>query len=160
MRLRVEYAWINGSSILVPIFLIIWCAVAGFVGYIRFLADEITVPTICLIGIALGLYSAVTLTINKTIIFVSPERIEVSHEPMPWFGEQTLNVCDIQSITWKERSTSDGVSYFKFCFNLADGRCVTIFPVVAVGKPDAALRAVKKVTDWLAPFRRIDITEL
>jgi hypothetical protein len=160
MRLRVEYVWLEGSSWFVPVFLILWSVVVAFVGYTGYLAHDAVTSVLCLVVIALAVYCGIAVTINKTIILVSPERIEICHAPMPWFGERELSVSEIQSIGWKERANAEGARFSKFYFNMVDGRKIRIFAGVSIGKPDAALRAVEKVTGWLSPFRKLDVNKI
>lgn len=161
VRLRVEYRWIEGSSWFVPSFLVFWSSVAVYVGYTWYQNHQTLVPMLCVLMVVAAVYYALALWVNKTVLTVSPERIDISHGPMPWFGGRGFDVSEIESISWEKRLDAQGMgTYIRFRIVLVGGNKVGIFPLLAIGRPEAALRALKRVCDWLGPFRNLDIREL
>jgi hypothetical protein len=118
--IHISRKWFGARAIFFIAFAIIWNTVLftffhnndeQTVGLLRFLP---------LIHVAVGIgliYYAIASILNKTDIFVSKEKLEVSHKPVPWLGNKTLDAKDIKQLYSKERisrnsnNNSNTVSY-------------------------------------------------
>lgn len=122
-ELTLEYKWFKLMAFFLIFFCIIWDSFLIF--WYSMLGDiggggDIIFALFPLIHVAVGLgltYYTVALFVNKTIIKVNSESIEIKHKPLPWFGEKTIVTKDIEQVYVKEK-VSQGKSGATYTYEL------------------------------------------
>jgi hypothetical protein len=157
MHLRLQYDWLDGVNWIAIGIMFVWVLFAAIFGYFRFAADDTTAAFACGVAVIVVAYVILALLFNRTILLVSPERIEIAIEPIPWFGAKEVEVADIQYIKVEESSTREGATKIQCLFVLANDQEVPIFRGVPINGSKRAMAMMRKITGWLAPFKAIEI---
>lgn len=161
MKTRVEYHWIDGSYGWPSALISVWTIVFALIAWSRYQAGDILPLVFAIFFFFIANYVALASFVNRTVLLVSPTELEIRHEPVPWFGERTLGISDIESFSFRKWSwgLTRGSIRYKFYCNLAGKKRVNIFPGTTIVKPREATNAITRVQLAIEPFRKIDFAE-
>ena len=158
MKFRLEYRWIDGSSWFLPALLFFWSLWVGYVGYVNFNLGAVDIPIICIFFIFGASYGGVAILLNRTILTVTPEQLEIQHEPVPWFGEKSIAVASIESFSCIKKHRR-GTTFFSIYCNMPDKKRTSIFLGVHIVKPEEAMNVILKIKNWLEPYRKVSVID-
>lgn len=111
--LQISYRWFGLSIIIMAVFAVFWngfmlvwhgislASGAWFMSLFGLLHTAV--------GIGLGYYVLAGF-LNRTTIWVEPNRLLVRHHPLPWFGNQDLNAAEVDQLYSKKviKQTKNG----------------------------------------------------
>lgn len=106
-RIKIIRRWFSVLYIIVGCFDVLWMGVCFLLGSVippgRFPLFQIT---FWILGLAIGLglfYVAVAGFVNRTVLEAGRTQILVKHRPLPWIGEQTIDIADVKQLFTVER---------------------------------------------------------
>lgn len=101
--LCLTHRWMQGSALFILFFTVVWCGGIGvmLVGMVASEGLLAAIPMLAIphvwVGAALAYYS-LAVVLNTTVIVVEDGHLEVIHGPVPWWGQRTLPVDDIDQL--------------------------------------------------------------
>lgn len=140
-ELTIIRRWFSLMFIFMSFFVLFWntIVIAYYIGifYSIFQKGEGLVITheealtLCvpLLHLLLGLgflYYTICGFFNKTQILITFEQICVTHGPIPWFGNRTIAIHDIQQLFCKEHKGSKGALSYSVNVSTKEGKKVKI----------------------------------
>ncbi len=120
----IHYEWYSNFYIPIIIFFALWdlFLIGYFIQELGRHANILELVVVSapqtLIGAVMS-YFSIAIIVNETIIELGNSELKVTHTPLPWRGNRTINVCDIQSVECERGGGSrhspsiDIVLYFK-----------------------------------------------
>lgn len=116
-HLEIVRSWLGGLAIFLAVFLILSVAIVCAKSPVWY-PKLATLSGVDLIGIPIAAIAAIGFTyyvvanlINRTHILVSREKLTVQHKPMPWPGNQQLEISNLtQLYVYEKYRNSQGAS--------------------------------------------------
>jgi len=160
--LSLSWRWFSLKYIPMAFFCVAWDAFLCFWYSIAFnMAGTpwiMIVFPIAHVAVGVGLtYSTLAGFINRTTLLLDSQKLTVHYDPLPWVGEVTAPIDQLQQLYCKEShsSTENGVKYsYQLCALLKDGRKLDL--VKGLESPDLAAYLEQQVETWLnIPDRQV-----
>jgi hypothetical protein len=118
-RLVIEWRWVGPKAFVFLFFALMW---NGFIFFWYSMAFGSNAPLIVflfpLIHLAVGVgigYAALAGLLNRTLLTVSPDSLEVRHGPLPWVGNKSLHPSRLAQVycteVWHRTKNGQTVSY-------------------------------------------------
>ena len=153
-HLRITRRWFNPGHIFLAFFALFW---DGFLIFWYSIAAGGGAPTMMLIvpllHVAVGVYltySALTGFVNRTVLELTREQLEIWHEPLPWPGEKTIPTARIKQLYCKERirHTKNGTRYsYMLCAVTQDDEEIRLLS--GIRSPESAAFYEQEMESWL-----------
>ncbi len=153
-RLRITRRWFTPATIFLAFFTLVW---DGFLIFWYTMAmgggapvEMLLVP---LLHLVVGIYLTYTVLcgfVNRTIVELNREQLEVWFDPMPWPGEKTIQTAQIKQLYCKERvkRSKNGPRYSYQLFAVTqDDEEVKVLS--GLHSPDIAAVFEQEIERWL-----------
>jgi hypothetical protein len=101
------------------------------------------------VGVSLT-YSVITGFVNRTILEVTPGKLELWHEPLPWAGEVTLDTREIKQLYAQEKTSrgENGTTHtYELWMVAQDGRSRKLMS--GLDSSDIPLYIEQQIESWL-----------
>lgn len=153
-RLEIVYRWWQPSAIFMLFFSIVWCGFI-FVWYSTTLGTGAPLLFVLfpLLHVAVGIglfYSSIAQILNRTRVVIDGRKLTVRHGPLPWRGNQDIDVDQLRQL-FVHRRTSRGKNSttvrYALCADL-DGAAVDL--VRGLSRQDEAQFIEQVIEDHLA----------
>jgi predicted RNA-binding Zn-ribbon protein involved in translation (DUF1610 family) len=160
--LLLSWRWFSLKYIPMLFFCIAWDAFLCFWYNIAFRMEStpwiMIVFPIAHVAVGIGLtYSTLAGFVNGTTLHLDSQKFMVQYDPMPWYGEVTVPVNELDQLYCKEnRSSSDSGTHYSYqlCALLKDGRKLDL--VKNLESPDLAAYLEQQIETWLCiPDREV-----
>jgi hypothetical protein len=154
LGLRITRRWFSLKYVPLAFFCVAWDAFLLF-WYGAAFSTNAPWIMICFpiahVAVGVGLtYSVITGFINRTILEVTPGKLQLWHEPLPWTGEVKMDTDDIKQLYSKEKSTrgENGTSYtYELWMVTRDGRSRKLLS--GLDSSDVPLYIEQQIEAWL-----------
>ncbi len=103
--LQISYRWFNLTIILLAVFAVFWNGFMLVWHGISLASGNWLMSLFGLLHTAVGLglgYYVLAGFLNRTTIWVEPDRLLIRHHPLPWFSNRDLNAADVEQLYSKE----------------------------------------------------------
>lgn len=148
---RLWFAWFRPSIILLTFFCIAWDGFLVFWYTMAFKAPQIiwimVLFPICHLAIGIGLtYSMLAGYLNRTVITLSSDLLNVWHGPVPWWGNCNLPCDQIEQLYCTTEYRGRNSTQYALNALLAEGGKVKL---LSADDLDMALFCEQKLEEWL-----------
>lgn len=121
--LEITRRWFGLNIVFATVFVIVWNGIL-YSQYQEAVAsrDWGALPKLhVLAGLALTCY-VIAGYVNKTVIWVSHQRIRIRHRPLPWWGQKTISASNLKQLYSKDSGWSDSQKKYSVHAVTRDGR--------------------------------------
>lgn len=153
--IRITWRWFAPAFLFLLFFCIAWDSFLVFWYSMAFGTNApwiFKVFPIAHLAVGIGLtYFTLSGFLNRTVIELTPELLKVEHGPLPWPGNRTLPVLDVDQLYCKDRfqpvQRGRPSLTYQVCALLKDGRTVTLLSWLT--ERDQALFVEQTLEKWL-----------
>jgi len=154
LGLRITRRWFSLKYIPLAFFCVAWDSFLIF-WYSMAFSTEAPWIMICFpiahLAVGVGLtYYVITGFFNRTILEVTPGKMQLWHEPLPWAGEVKMDTSDLKQLYSKEKSSrgEHGTSYsYELWMVSKDGRSKKLLS--GLDSPEVPLYIEQQIESWL-----------
>jgi predicted RNA-binding Zn-ribbon protein involved in translation (DUF1610 family) len=152
--LRITRRWFSLKYIPLAFFCVAWDAFLVFWYGIAFSTNAPWIMVcfpIAHLAVGVGMtYSVLTGFINRTILEVTPGKLQLWHEPLPWTGEIKMDTGDLKQLYAREKTSrgQNGTSYsYELWMVSKDGSSRKLLS--GLDSPDVPLYIEQQIESWL-----------
>ena len=151
---RIVQRWFSAKYIPMAFFAIAWDSFLIFWYTAAFSSGApwiMIVFPIAHVAVGVGLtYTVLAGFINRTMLEVRKEEIEVWYEPLPWFGETTVKINELKQFYCKEKKNSgrnSTTTVYELYVLTRQDRAIKLLS--DLDSPDTALFFEQQLESWL-----------